>query len=445
MKQANRQDVEGLLSFIQKSPTAYNAAFEMAEILEKNGFQRVEEAQEWDLQAGGSYYLTRNQSSLIAFRIPTKKPRQVLLTATHTDSPMFKVKPNGELVGGGYVKLNTEVYGGTILSSWLDRPLSLAGRVILEQDGVLRSKPFRLDRDIALIPSLAIHQNRRVNEGCAYNPAVDMLPVLSAASGEEGKGLQELLCEELQCESQAIKGGDLFLYNRCAPSIWGADESFFSAPRIDDLMCVYGTLMGFCETIGLSDSLNLFFAADNEETGSATKQGAGSRMLADTIDRICEAMQVDRRRLLANGLMVSADNSHAIHPNHPEMSDKENAPLMNQGVVIKTNAAQKYATDGLSASLMAEICRVAGVPTQVFANRSDLLGGSTLGSISNTCVPIQTVDIGMAQLAMHSSYETAGCVDVTYLIQAMKAFYGVGLDSDRDGEVALRFEKREEE
>ncbi len=357
---------------------------------------------------------------------------------------MFKLKPSYESeVFETYLRLQTEPYGGMIYSSWLDRPLSVAGRVILRRGNSFVSQTVNLDRDLLVIPNVAIHLNREINRNGVYNPAVDLLP-LFAQAGEKNK-LKALLCEQLGCEEKEIVGEDLYVYNRMPGSIWGADQAFFSAPRIDDLMCMYASLCGFCQADVQASSVNVFYAADNEETGSATKQGAGSVFLSDIVDRICKAMGSDRCRLLASSFMVSADNGHAKHPNHPELSDAQNAPRLNGGVVIKSNAAQKYTTDGLSASLFARICEQADVPTQAYANRSDLAGGSTLGSISNTLVPLCTVDIGMAQLAMHSAYETAGSADTAYLIAAMKQFYKTELKLLGDSCFDLTFGERKGE
>ncbi len=435
---------ERLLAFIQKSPTAFHAVQEIALRLEEQGFVRLEEGKTWTLFPGHSYYLTRNLSTLVAFRMPMRQPKQILLTATHTDSPLLKLKPNAESATPDHlVKLNTEVYGSTIFSSWFDRPLSIAGRVIVQENDRFTAKLVNFDRDLALIPSVAIHMNRNINSGYEYNAAIDLAPLFSQ-SGETGT-LNRMICEELSCNETQIAGADLYLYNRTAGRVFGANNEFFAAPGIDDLMCAHGALCGFLQAEQSEDSLNVCFFADNEEVGSETKQGAASILLSDVFNRICESVGADLRQLLATSFMVSADNAHAQHPNHRELSDSDHAPHMNQGVVIKTNAAQKYATDGMSAALFAEICRRADVPVQYYANRSDMAGGSTLGSLSNARVPLCTVDIGMAQLAMHSSYETAGCADNDYLIRAIKQFYEIGLVSDRDGEFRLIFEKRGED
>ncbi len=435
-KQATKRTRE-LLDFICESPTAFHAVDAIVKRLERAGYRELHETDAWELTPDVGYFVTRNNSSVISFRVPKTAPRRFMITASHTDSPMFKLKSKSEAVSANrYVRLNTEVYGGTILSSWLDRPLSLAGRVILRKDGVFSVKTVKIDRDLLLIPSVAIHMDRSVNTGHAYNPAVDTLPLIAQA-GEEQFSLKDFLAKELNCSVEEIADADLYVVNRMAGSIWGANEEFFSAPRIDNLMCAYGTLCGFIESAGASDTVSVYFAADNEETGSATKQGAGSVFLSDVLDRVCASLGVDKRRLLASSMMVSADNAHAKHPNHPELSDAQNAPVVGGGVVIKTNAAQKYATDGVSAALFSEICARADVPVQYYANRSDQPGGSTLGSISNTRVPLITVDIGMAQLAMHSSYETAGVADTELLCRASKAFYNSILTVYADGEYRL--------
>ncbi len=433
--------LKDLLQFIDVAPTAFHAVAECARMLEEQGFVKLCEHEKWDLQVGKGYYLTRNQSSIIAFRLPDQAPERFLISASHTDSPMFKVKENCiSPAFDQYNRLNTEVYGGTILSTWLDRPLALAGRVVTSQGGRVSSGLVYIDRDLLIIPNVAIHFNRSINSGYAYNPAVDLQPLFSQ---DRNATVAQLLAKELSCTEEEIVGYDLFVCNHMKGTVLGSDDAFFAAPRIDNLMCAYGTLQGFLQSAPVS-SVNVFFAADNEETGSETKQGAGSVFLSDVIDRICQSINADRCRMLASSMMVSADNAHAKHPNHPEMSDAQNAPNLNGGVVIKYNASQKYTTDGVSSAIFGEICHRAGVPTQTFANRSDMAGGSTLGSISNTQVPLLTLDIGMAQLAMHSAYETAGAKDIDYLIRAMRAFYACELAVEGDGCYRLHCQKDNE-
>jgi len=430
--------INALINFIEKSPTAFHAVASCAEILESQGYIRLHEGDEWKLEAGKGYYLTRNQSSVIAFRIPEKKPHNFLITASHTDSPMFKVK--NEALSPAfeqYARLNVEPYGGTIFSTWLDRPLSLAGRVIVSQGDKIEARLIDFERDLLVIPNVAIHMKRDINSGCAYNPAIDLLPLLSQDAKTD---FAEFLANEARCKKEELLGYDLYVYNRTSATRIGMNGEFFSAPRIDNLMCAFGTLQGFINSKN-DHSVNLFYSADNEETGSTTKQGAGSVFLSDVIDRICESFGIDRKRALASSMLVSADNAHAKHPNHPELSDSQNAPHLNGGVVIKNNAAQKYTTDGISASIFGKICTHAGIPTQQYANRSDMPGGSTLGSIATTLTPMMSIDIGMAQLAMHSAYETAGADDIDHLIHAITAFYNTELTVLGDGQYCLQFSK----
>ena len=323
--------INALINFIEKSPTAFHAVASCAEILEKQGYTKLCEQDEWDLQAGQGYYLTRNQSSVIAFRIPKETPRNFLIAASHTDSPMFKIKNEAlSPAFDQYQRLNVEPYGGTIFSTWLDRPLSLAGRVIVSDGDKIEARLINFERDLLIIPNVAIHMKRDINSGCAYNPAIDLLPLLSQDAKTD---FVALLATEAGCKKEEILGYDLYVYNRTCATRIGMDGEFFSAPRIDNLMSVFGTLQGFVKSEN-ADAVDLFYAADNEETGSATKQGAGSVFLSDVIDRICENFGIDRRRALASSMLVSSDNAHAKHPNHPELSDAKNAPHMNGGVVI---------------------------------------------------------------------------------------------------------------
>ena len=433
MNGRNQTYINALLDFIRTSPTTFHAVETVSNRLTTEGFTALSEAEDWKLTAGKGYYITRNQSTVLAFRMPKKTPRNFMIVASHTDSPMLKLKPNAENTSANpYIRLNTEVYGGTILSTWLDRPLSLAGRVVLNEHGNFSAKTVKIEHDLVLIPNVAIHLNRTVNSGYSYNPAIDLLPLFSQKN-DDGNSLKKLIADKLGCSEESIASMDLFVVCRTEGSVWGGNMEFFSAPRIDNLMCAWGSLEGFLSAEPAEDTVTVYYAADNEETGSATKQGAGSVFLSNTLDRICNACEVNKQQLLASSMMVSADNAHAKHPNHPELSDAWNAPVINGGVVIKSNASQKYTTDAISYALFSEICRRANVPTQQYSNRSDLPGGSTLGSISNTLVPLVTVDIGMAQLAMQSSYETAGVDDAEHLVHAMTAFYNTRIYSNADG------------
>lgn len=430
------------LDFVDASPTAYQAVENLARSLSESGYIQLDESAPFLLIPGGNYFVTRGGSSLIAFRIPWGSPFSFRISASHSDSPMFKIKPKGEMSAlGHYTKLNVERYGGMILSSWFDRPLSVAGRIVIRQGGRILAKNVTINRDFAIIPNVCIHFNRQINEGYRYNPQVDLLPIV----GDENAAgaLMREVAKSAGVEPEDILASDLFLYNRTPGTVLGLGEEFFAAPRIDNLECAFGCFKGFLAGYCPDGVIPVYALFDNEEVGSSTRQGAGSTFLYDILTRICASLgegDSDYLRMLASSFMVSADNAHAKHPNHPELSDSDNSPFLNGGVVIKSNANQKYTTDALSEAVFSEICRGAGVPVQPFANRSDVAGGSTLGSISNTRVALPTVDIGMAQLAMHSAYECAGCRDLNDLIKAMTAFYAARLDSDRDGQFILEGE-----
>ncbi len=409
------------LNFIDNAKSPFHAVALIERMLEMAGYTRLFENEKWELEFGGRYYVLKNSSSIISFRVPRGDCESFLISASHSDSPSFKLKPNCEKKGGGNATvLSVEHYGGGILSTWFDRPLSVAGRAVINDGGEIVSRLFAVEKDLCIIPSVAIHFNRNANDGLKIQPNIDTLPLMGL--GDKGV-LEREIKSAVGCEN--ILSTDAFLYVRGGGNTVGADGEFICAPKLDDLMCAFGTTKGFlfsdeCESIPV---LAVF---DNEEVGSSTKQGAASSFLRDTLARICLSLNFDdekKLRMLNQSFMVSADNAHAIHPNHPEMSDIDNAPVLNGGVVIKYNANQKYTTDAVSASIFKSICKKAGVPVQSYSNRADLPGGSTLGSIANTMVPIMTVDIGLAQLAMHSSFETAGADDLGYLIDAMTAFY----------------------
>ena len=414
-----RKTAKKLLKFIEKSPTAFQAVTEMTKRLDKEGFEELKEEDHWKLKKGGNYYVTRNHSAIIAFSIPKKPVWKFHIMASHSDSPALKIKENPEIeVEKAYIKLNVERYGGMLLAPWFDRPLSVAGRLIVRKDGEIQEKLVTVDKDLLIIPNLAIHMNREVNDGYKYNVQKDMLPLYSSY---EGKGsFMKQVAAEAEVEEKDILGHDLFLYDRTAGTIWGADEEFVSAPRLDDIQCAFASFEGFLRGEH-KKSIAVHCVLDNEEVGSSTKQGAASTFLKDTLKRINMGLgrtEEEYLMALADSFMVSADNAHALHPNHTDKTDPVNRPVINGGIVIKYNANQKYCTDGVSAAIFKDICDKAGVPYQTFVNRSDMAGGSTLGNISNTQVPMKTVDIGLAQLAMHSVYETAGVKDTENLAKA---------------------------
>ena len=415
-----------LAQFLEGSPSCFHAVENMKNPLLNENFVELQENQKWHIQPGGRYFVTRNGSSLIAFTIPQHGFKGMRIMASHGDSPTFKIKENPELeTDGHYIRLNVERYGGMLCAPWFDRPLSVAGRVIIKDpsSGSFISKLVNIDRDLVLIPNLAIHMNREANNGYKYNAQKHMLPLYGdlAAKGT----FMQTIAEAAGAAESDILGHDLFLYNREKASIWGASGEFISCGRLDDLQCAFASLKGFL-TGDRQEYMAVHCVLDNEEVGSVTKQGAASTFLYDTLTRVHDCLGLTREDYLihlADSLMISADNAHAVHPNHTEKADPSNRPYINEGIVIKFNANQKYCTDGVSSAIFRDICRTADVPVQTFVNRSDMAGGSTLGNISNTQVALNTVDIGLPQLAMHSPYETAGVKDTEYLIRAAREFF----------------------
>ena len=425
---------DGLMRFIKASPTAFHAVGYIKDMLEGSGFQTLNESESWDIVPGGCYYVTRNQSSIMAFRVPEKGLDHFQIVASHSDSPAFKLKPNAERQTKGYAVLNVEKYGGGILSTWLDRPLSIAGRLVIKTDKGIESRLVNIDRDLALIPNMPIHFNRNVNDGVKLNPQIDMLPVIGAADA----AFMTILAESVGVSTDQVLGSDLFLYNRDLPRRWGALNEYIASPRLDDLECAYASACALMEAKP-SNHVDMFCVFDNEEVGSSTRQGADSSLLSDTLLRIARGMGSGEglEAAIARSFMLSADNAHAVHPNHPEQYDEENRVTMNGGVVVKFNANQKYTSDGVSQAVFESICNKAGVPVQRFANRSDIPGGSTLGNIANTHASMMSVDIGLAQLAMHSANECAGVEDLNHMIRAIRAFHETEIDVVRDGMIRI--------
>jgi aspartyl aminopeptidase len=429
---------QGLFDYITASPTAPHAALETARRLREAGYTPLTESGAWRLVRGGKYYVTRGAASLIAFRVPGQDPTGVMMVASHSDSPTFAVTPTGTaVVAGKYTRLTVEKYGGMLCATWLDRPLGVAGILeVRSEGGTLVRRTVKIDRDLVMIPSVAIHMNRVANENASYNPTVDMQPLYG---GLDTKHLLDLVAEEAGVKREDIVSHQLWLYNRQAPVVYGAAGEFIGSARLDDLACSYASLTGFLAAKE-SAAMPLYALFDNEEVGSATYGGAGSDFLVRTLSRIAHALGMEveaEQRMLANGFLVSADNAHAVHPNHPEYADPAHAPTLNGGVVVKYNANRRYATDVQSAAVFCEICRRAGVPVQPYCNRPDIPGGSTLGVISVTQLSVPTVDIGLAQLSMHSSYETMGSLDLRYMIEALTAFYGSALCIDEAGNLLL--------
>lgn len=415
-----------LFNFIKESPTAFHTISTISKMLDEAGFESLDEKKEYKLKNNEKYYVIRNGSSIIAFKY-ISKAEGFNIIASHSDSPTFRIKENPEIaVEGHYVKLNVEKYGGMIMSSWFDRPLSIAGRVMINGKTGVESRLIDFDEDLCMIPNLAIHMNREANDGYKYNAQKDMLPIISLNTQFS---LQKILAEKLDVKCNDILDSDLFLYNREEGKIWGSENEFISASRLDDLQCAFGTLDGFLQIVSTKKAVSkmpVLCVFDDEEVGSGTKQGADSTFLYDTLVRINEVAGGNISSYLqkcANSFMLSADNAHALHPNYADKSCPTNKVFINEGVVIKYSANQKYTTDGASAALVKALCKKYKVKYQTFVNRADMLGGSTLGNISATHVSIPTVDIGLPQFAMHSIYESAGAKDTEELIKLSKAIF----------------------
>lgn len=439
----NAELSRALCAFIERCPSSFHTTATAASVLREAGFTQLSEGEAWQLARGGRYFVMRNGSSIIAFAVGEQLPTEgyhFQMAAAHTDSPTFKVKHVSELSGPGEVlRLNVEGYGGMLDATWFDRPLGIAGRVMVQaDDGHIESRLVESLRDVALIPSVAIHQRRDANKGYATNHQVDLCPLFSAGELKQG-AFDAMVAELAGVEPAQLLAKELVLVNRTPARVWGWAEEFVSAPRLDDLQCAYAALQAFvaAENSACVTVLALF---DNEEVGSGTKQGALSTFLQDVLVRVNAGLgfgQEDYLRALAGSFMVSCDNGHAVHPNHPELYDSENGARLNGGVVVKETSSQKYATDALSRAVFTAVCQRAEVPVQTFANRSDSAGGSTLGNLSGRKVSVNTVDVGLAQLAMHSSYETAGVRDTGYLLRALQAFYEVDVQIAGDGSVRL--------
>ncbi len=400
------------MKFLDATPNAYYATRNISEVLNKEGFTELKENVEWNL-IPGKYYVTRNNASILAFTIP-EKPEKFLMVASHSDSPCYHLKTNAEMLESGYLKLNVEPYGGMLDYTWFDRPLSVSGRVITKKNNQYKINLVNIDKDIFVIPSLCAHQASNPN-GFKPNPQKELLPVLGLYSE---KGAFEALLKE-QVDGEIIDS-DLYLYCRDTAKLIGAKEDFILSPRIDNLGSAFGTLYGFIQAKN-EKTINLYACFNNEESGSLTVEGADSTFLDDTIERICEALQLNSRNLLNSSFMVSADNGHAVHPNYPEKCDPTNRCRLNKGIVIKHHT--NYTTSGLSSAVLKGILQDANVAYQDFSARSDGRNGGTLGKISLKHVSVQSVDIGMAQLAMHSANETCGSEDIDAMIDGMKAYF----------------------
>lgn len=429
-----RKTAKDMLNFIEKSPTCFHAVKNIQSLLSEKGFEECKETQAWELKPGKGYYVIRNDSSIIGFNIPEKKNGEdgygwqgFHMIASHSDSPTFKIKESPEMMSQDkYVKLNTERYGGMILSTWFDRALSVAGRVVVKEKNGLATRLVNVDKDLLVIPNVAIHMNRDMNNGCAYNPQQDLLPLYadSETSGKHDQFMKRI-AKEAGVKQENILGHDLFLYVRDKGRVLGENGEYVLSSRLDDLQSAFASVRAFLD-VNPTDFINVVAVFDNEEIGSSTKQGADSTFLEDVLFRICESFLMkksDYLRMIAGSFLISADNAHAVHPNHPEKADPTNRPFLNGGIVIKYHGSQKYTTDAVSAARMKELCGKAKVPYQTYANRSDIAGGSTLGNISTSHVSVSSVDVGLPQLAMHSAVETAGTKDTEFAVRVFKEFY----------------------
>lgn len=425
---------EELIDFLYDSPTAFHAVNNLKTSLESSGFEELKEEDKWNLEKGGKYYTTKNSSALIAFTVGKGKVEEngFKIIGAHTDSPTFRIKPNSEMIAeNNYIKLNTEVYGGLIRSTWMDRPLSVAGRVVLKGKNPLSpvSKLLNIKKPILIIPSLAIHMNREANTGGELNPQKDTLPLLAMVNEELEKDnvLLNTIAKELSVDKSEILDFDLFLYEFEKGCIVGLNDEFISSGRLDDLQMVHAGIDAI-KNAPITHGINVMVCFDNEEVGSSTKQGADSDMLSNILERIVVCLGGGREeffRALGKSFIISGDNAHAIHPNSPEKADPTNKPIINKGPVIKINANCAYTSDADSSAVYETICENAGVPVQKFVNRSDSRGGSTIGPISSTHLNIRSVDIGNPTLAMHSIRELAGVMDHTYVTKSFLEFYSL--------------------
>lgn len=409
--------IRSMLNYISNSPDSFHAVRNIEYMLNSEGYSRLTPG-EWKLERGGKYYTTINSSSVIAFRIPACEPVGFMLTASHSDAPCLKIRNNPEL-DGNYIRLSVERYGGMINSTWLDKPLSIAGRVLVKSENGVEEKLVDFKKDMAIIPNVAIHFNRTMNDGVKYNASVDLVPLFGGAKGR----FKRELAEFIGCETEDILSSELCLYNNQRPGTFGENDEYVYSPRLDDLACAYACTKGFLDAAETS-AIPILCVFDNEEIGSETKQGAASVFLANVLEAITEGIGLSRgrgRELIHNSFMLSCDNAHALHPNHPEYADRTEAPVLNGGIAIKHSP--KYATDAVSSALFSAICQRAGITVQHYSNQPDNAGGSTLGNIAATSVTSYCADVGIPQLAMHSACETMGCRDGEDFIKAMTAFY----------------------
>ncbi|NLK93571.1 MAG: M18 family aminopeptidase [Clostridiales bacterium] len=428
----NKKLAQELIDFIQESPTAFHGTNEIKKILSTFGYVELQEGEKWNIQENGKYFLTKNNSALIAFEIGNGKIEEkgFRIIGAHTDSPGFKIKPKCQInVENHYIKLNTEVYGGPILSTWFDRPLSIAGRVLLKGKSILhpRERLINIKKPLLVIPNLAIHMNRSVNEGYSINKQKDTLPLMGYINEklEEDNLLINIISEELKVQKDEILDFDLFLYEYEKGTILGINDEFISASRLDDLWMVHAGYKALIESIE-NQSTKVLICIDNEEIGSLTSQGAHSSFIKNILERICLSMGKNKEefyRALSNSAMISADLAHALHPNVVEKHDPTNRPVLGKGPVIKIAASGSYSTDGYSAAIFKGLCENAKIPYQVFVNRSDVRGGTTIGPMMSSDLSIPVIDMGAPLIGMHSIRELGSVCDNKYTIDLFREFY----------------------
>lgn len=428
-------NLDKIINLLNESYSPFHVVKNIENELKENGFSLLKENQNFRLEKGKKYYVKRNDTSIIAFEIPDDfsfASSSFLLTATHNDSPTFKIKPNPIIHKGNLMLLNTEPYGGGIYATWLDKPLSIAGRVLVEKDDRIESRLLAIDEDLLEIPNVCIHMNRTVNSENKVNPSTDTLPLFGIDQNDFS--FDKYLLKQLNLEGYEVLSHDLFLYNREKAKLIGREKEFLASGRLDDLSAAYSTLLGFLSS-KKGKAIKVYASFDNEEVGSLTRQGANSTFLKETLKRVIIALggkDDDFEKTIASSFMLSIDNAHADHPNHMEYTDKTTKVEMNKGIVIKYNANQSYTSDALSSAIVKSIMKKNAIPYQEYTNRSDLRGGSTLGNISNSEVSLITVDIGLAQLAMHSSYEIMGKKDIDYLVDFTKDYFASNIQIDYD-------------
>lgn len=421
-----------LFKFIENSPTAFHAVDTIKKELSALGFCELTEGDKWKIEVGKSYFVSRNMSSVIAFKVPDSSWNGFMVCAGHCDSPSIRIKENSEVKDKNYVRLSCEGYGGMINSTWLDRPLSIAGKVLVKTEKGIKSILVDFREPVAVIPNVAIHLNRKLNDGAVLNPAVDMVPLYSLNT-ESSESLNSRVASLLSIDEESILSCELMLYNPQQGISFGG---LISAPRLDDLQCVFASLRAF-ESSKAQGSMPVLAVFDNEEVGSRTKQGADSDFLRTVLTKVSSATGRNLEDAVASSFMLSCDNAHGVHPNHPELSDPNHQPTLGGGVVIKYNSNQQYATDGISSAIVKALCHKAQIPYQYYFNRADIPSGATLGNVSNTQLAMLSADIGLPQLAMHSAFETAGAEDTENMVALLSTFFGSSLKTLSDGEYEL--------